>query len=110
MTCVDKPCPSQVIVARTLSKQQMLMSVVTKVALQINCKLGGELWATDIPLKKLMVIGFDVYHDSLNKGQSIGGFIASMNDSLTRYYSKTTTQRSHNEICSQLKECMTGIG
>ena len=29
----------------------MLMSVVTKVALQINCKLGGELWAVDIPVR-----------------------------------------------------------
>ncbi len=28
----------------------MLMSVVTKVAMQINCKLGGELWALEIPV------------------------------------------------------------
>ena len=26
------------------------MSVVTKVAMQINCKLGGELWALEIPV------------------------------------------------------------
>ncbi len=26
------------------------MSVTTKVALQINCKLGGELWAVEIPV------------------------------------------------------------
>jgi len=108
ITCVDSPVPSQVIVSRTLSKQQMLMSVCTKIAIQLNCKLGGEVWATEIPVKKLMVIGFDVYHDSLNKGQSIGGFIASTNDSLTRYYSRITKQRSHNEICDQLKICMTG--
>jgi len=108
ITCVENPVPSQVIVSRTLSKQQMLMSVCTKIAIQLNCKLGGEVWATEIPVKKLMVIGFDVYHDSMNKGQSIGGFIASTNDSLTRYYSRITKQRSHNEICSQLKICMTG--
>ena len=42
--------PSQCILARTLSKKQMLMSVVTKVALQLNCKLGGELWALEIPV------------------------------------------------------------
>ena len=108
ITCVDNPVPSQVIVSRTLSKQQMLMSVCTKIAIQLNCKLGGEVWATEIPVKKLMVIGFDVYHDSLNKGQSIGGFVASTNDSLTRYYSRITKQRSHNEICDQLKICMTG--
>jgi len=108
ITCVECPVPSQVVVSRTLSKQQMLMSVCTKIAIQLNCKLGGEVWACEIPVKNLMVIGFDVYHDSLNKGQSIGGFIASMNNSLTRYYSRITKQRSHNEICDQLKVCMTG--
>lgn len=44
--------PSQCILARTLSKKQQLMSVVTKVAMQINCKLGGELWALEIPVSQ----------------------------------------------------------
>ena len=26
------------------------MSVTTKIALQLNCKLGGELWAVEIPV------------------------------------------------------------
>ncbi len=26
------------------------MSVTTKVAMQLNCKLGGELWAVEIPV------------------------------------------------------------
>jgi aubergine-like protein len=50
LCCVDSPIPSQCIVSRTLSKRQMLMSVATKIALQINCKLGGELWALEIPV------------------------------------------------------------
>ena len=84
----------QVINARTISQQQKLRSVTQKIALQISCKLGGELWALDIPLvghkhvhvpvpsefsaglllsltylhctsqKNLMVVGMDVYHDS----------------------------------------------
>lgn len=98
--------PSQVVVARTIQKPQMLMSVCTKIGIQLNCKLGGEVWAVDIPLKKLMVVGFDVYHDSLTKGKSIGGFVASTNKHLTRYYSRTTSQTSHQEIADQLKVCM----
>jgi aubergine-like protein len=31
-------------------KKQMLMSVCTKIAIQLNCKLGGEVWAVDIPV------------------------------------------------------------
>lgn len=77
--------PSQVIVSRTLSKKQMLMSVSTKIGIQLNCKLGGEVWALEIPVKNMMVVGIDVYHDSLTKGKSIGGFVASMNQNLTRY-------------------------
>ena len=43
--------PSQVIVARTLMKKQMLRSVCTNIAIQLNCKLGGEIWAVEIPVR-----------------------------------------------------------
>lgn len=49
LCCVECPVPSQVINARTISQQQKLRSVTQKIALQINCKLGGELWAVKIP-------------------------------------------------------------
>ncbi|CAL1299772.1 unnamed protein product [Larinioides sclopetarius] len=90
-TCLDNAVPSQVIVARTLSKKPMLMSVATKIGIQLNCKLGGEPWALEIPFKmKIMVIGYDTYHDSARKGRSAGAFVASLNQSLTRWYSKVT--------------------
>lgn len=108
LTCVDNPVPSQVVMSRTLSKKQMLMSVCTKIAIQLNCKLGGEIWATNIPLKDLMVVGFDVYHDSLNRGQSIGGFVSSTNRNLTQYNSRITRQRARAEISEQLNVCMAG--
>ena len=49
--------PSQVVTASVLSKPKGLMSVATKVAVQMNCKLGGEPWAVKIPLTDTMVIG-----------------------------------------------------
>ena len=48
--------PSQCILSKTLSKPQMLMSVATKIALQLNCKLGGELWAVPIPVGSKVII------------------------------------------------------
>ncbi|NXH20609.1 PIWL2 protein, partial [Bucco capensis] len=49
--CVHSPVPSQVINARTLVRQAGKMKVVIqKVLLQMNCKLGGELWGVEIPL------------------------------------------------------------
>ncbi|NXY80166.1 PIWL2 protein, partial [Glareola pratincola] len=51
LCCVQSPVPSQVISAQSLMGQAGKMrSVVQKVLLQINCKLGGELWGVDIPL------------------------------------------------------------
>ncbi|XP_061189698.1 piwi-like protein 1 isoform X1 [Saccostrea echinata] len=106
--CVDHPVPSQCVVQRTLSKKQMLMSVATKIAIQLNCKLGGEVWCLEIPLKNLMVVGIDSYHDSSKKGRSVGGVIASMNQALTRYYSRCTFQHSMQELMDGLKVCMKG--
>ncbi|KAF8763346.1 Piwi-like protein 1 like protein [Argiope bruennichi] len=90
-TCLDNAVASQVIVARTLAKRNMLMSVATKIGIQLNCKLGGEPWALEIPFKmKAMVIGYDTYHDSSRRGRSAGAFVASMNQSFTQWYSKVT--------------------
>ena len=36
--------------SRTISKKQMLMSVATKIGIQLNVKLGGEVWALEIPV------------------------------------------------------------
>ena len=68
LCCVESPVPSQCVVSRTISKPQMLMSVATKIAVQMNAKMGGEVWAVEVPLKKLMVVGFDSHHDSSSKG------------------------------------------
>lgn len=103
--CVENPVPSQVVVARTISKPPQLMSVATKIAIQMNCKLGGEPWALDVPVKGLMVCGFDSYHDSAKKGQSVGAFVASTNSTLTRYYSRCLFQSQMQELHDGLKVC-----
>ena len=69
--------------------------------------MGGNVWAVHIPIP-VMVVGYDVYHDSLTKGKSFGGFVASTNQTLTNYYSRITAHTSRQEICDQLKICMTG--
>ena len=37
-----------------------------------------------LQVKNLMVVGIDSYHDSASRGRSVGGFIASTNNTLTR--------------------------
>ncbi|XP_015196795.2 piwi-like protein 2 [Lepisosteus oculatus] len=103
--CVQTPVPSQAINIRTISQPQKLRSIAQKILLQINCKLGGELWSVSIPLKQLMVIGVDVHHDPSKKKRSVMGFVASLNSSLTRWYSKVTFQMPNEEVISGFRIC-----
>ncbi|KAK7005358.1 piwi [Biomphalaria glabrata] len=105
--CVEAPVPSQVIISKTIAKPDKLRSVVQKIALQINCKLGGELWSVPIPLQKLMVVGIDTYHCPTKKKASIGGFVASMNHTCTRWYSKVCIQQPGQELVQGLQICLT---
>lgn len=105
--CVEMPVPSQVIIAKTISRPDKLRSVTQKIALQINCKLGGELWGLDIPMSNLMVVGIDVYHDASRNKRSIAGFVASTNKMCSRWYSKTVLQMPGQELIDGLKLCLT---
>ncbi|XP_044863624.1 piwi-like protein 2 isoform X2 [Mauremys mutica] len=109
LCCVQSPVPSQVINARTIMTQpNKLRSIAQKILLQINCKLGGELWGVDIPLKQLMVIGMDVYHDPSRGMRSVVGFTASTNHALSKWYSRVVFQMPHQEIADSLKLCLVG--
>nr|XP_028566225.1 piwi-like protein 1 [Podarcis muralis] len=104
--CTDCPTPSQCVLARTLSKPQTVMAIATKIALQMNCKMGGELWSVEIPLKQLMIVGIDCYHDTTAGRRSIAGFVASLNQGMTRWYSRCVLQDRGQELVDGLKVCL----
>ncbi|KAM4616451.1 piwi-like protein 1 isoform 1-T1 [Polymixia lowei] len=106
--CVDCPTPSQCVLSRTLSKPQALMTVATKIALQMACKMGGELWSVEIPLKQLMIVGIDCYHDTVAGKRSIGALVASLNQGMTRWFSKCVLQDRGQEIMDGLKMALIG--
>lgn len=106
LCCVEMPCPSQVINARTLKNETKNRSIVQKIALQMNCKLGGSLWNVKIPMKNVMIIGIDTYHEKMNN--SVGGFVASINPGFSRWYSKVVLQTKSEEFIHGL--CIAMIG
>merc|ERR550519_1104855 len=55
LCCVEKPTPSQVMTYSVISREKGLGSVASKVAMQMCCKLGGEPWNIDFPLKDTMI-------------------------------------------------------
>nr|XP_046242705.1 piwi-like protein 1 [Scatophagus argus]XP_046242706.1 piwi-like protein 1 [Scatophagus argus]XP_046242707.1 piwi-like protein 1 [Scatophagus argus] len=101
--CLECPTPSQCVLARTLSRPQALMTVATKIALQMACKMGGELWSVEIPLKHLMIVGIDCYHDITAGKRSVGALVASLNQSMSRWFSNCILQHKGQEIMDRLK-------
>ncbi|KAJ8911083.1 hypothetical protein NQ315_000543, partial [Exocentrus adspersus] len=83
--CTQIPVASQVINSRTLSNPQKVRAIIQKIALQMTCKLGGTLWTVRFPFKGWMICGIDVYHGS--KDSSVCGFVASLNESVSRWFS-----------------------
>ena len=59
-------------------------------------------------LKNFMVVGMDSYHDSLNKGKSVGAMVASLNNQCTRYFSKTELHPSKDELMRNLNVLFVG--
>ena len=82
------------------------MSVVSKLVMQINAKLGGEPWITDFKLPGLQVFGMDVYHAGMNsRRRSAVGFVSSVNETLSRYHSRAFT--NNEEEVHVLKTAVT---
>lgn len=109
--CLERPIPSQCVTATVLNKPKGLMSVATKVAVQMNCKLGGEPWAVEIPMQDSMVIGYDTYHDSAQKGRSVGAVVASMNKTFTKYLSianlhTNPAQELNDNMCPAITQAL----
>jgi aubergine-like protein len=69
------PVPSQVVLVGTIAKGKNLRSIVSKVLIQMNAKVGGIPWAVD---------GF---HSTALGKKSVLALTASMNQSATTYWS-----------------------
>jgi len=97
---VEKPVANQVVLAKTIANEKKFSAVATKVILQMNCKLGGELWACQSPVKNMMVVGIDVYHAKGDK--SVAGVVASLNDYCTRFHSEVAVHSKNQELVDGL--------
>jgi len=99
--------PCQAVISATLKKNAM--SVCSKILLQMNAKIGLELWITEQPKDlpaKTMIIGADVYHSTQigKEKRSCIGFCASLNPEFNRFFSKITIQKKDGD------DIMTNIG
>lgn len=104
LCCIESPVPSQCIQLKTINKpDEKLRSIAQKIVLQMNVKLGGEIWKTPMPMKRIMICGIDVYHKTEKRYNSIAGFVSSLNEDQTRWYSRVCFQMVGQELTDTLK-------
>lgn len=106
LLCVSIPIPSQVIQGKTLRNDAKNRSIVTKIILQMNAKMGGSLWSLKIPLKKTMICGIDTYHEAGPGAFNVAGFVASFDSTYTHWFSNVSTQKSKEELVNGLTVSM----
>ncbi|KAL3234654.1 hypothetical protein MRX96_022618 [Rhipicephalus microplus] len=99
-----------VILSRTIENHNNIRSVATKVAIQLNCKLGGEAWCLPMLLSNTIVIGYDTYHNAGSRNRTVGAFVASMNQTFTRWYSRVSFPSTHEQLgimlTLHLRDCL----
>ncbi|GLV39996.1 Argonaute 3 [Carabus blaptoides fortunei] len=105
--CATTPIPSQVINSRTLRntnpQSNKLNAIAQKIALQMNCKLGGTLWSVRFPFKRWMICGIDVYHSKTGGSPAVCGFVSSINEIMAKWFSTCQFHEKNKEIGDHIK-------
>jgi len=91
---VDKAIPTQVVIANPRSN----MSIATKIAIQINCKLGYTPWMIELPLSGLMTIGFDIAKCTRDRSKAYGALIATMDMNQNATFYSTVAECSAYDV------------
>ena len=100
---------SQVVKVRSIKNPKTVMSICSKILLQINAKLGGISYKVNfdknILERKLMAVGIDSSHI---KGAGTGvAMVATINDSFTDFYNKEDIINEQNK--TQLEFCVSAF-
>jgi aubergine-like protein len=106
--------PLQCIQPQKFNRGDPNKSVLTKVVVQMNCKVGGTPWAVELTdAEDIMICGVDLYHSgellpNSNKKKSVVGFCASLGGTHTNFYSNILAQESGTDIAETLAPSLSG--
>ncbi|KAI9585330.1 hypothetical protein GQX74_001177 [Glossina fuscipes] len=105
---LERAVPTQIITQKSASNQRGIMSIATKVAIQINCKLGYTPWMIDLPLSGLMTIGYDISKCPKDKSKAFCALVASMDMKQNATFYSTVAECSPGDaLASNLWPMMT---
>ena len=108
----EAPVPSQMVMIKTMDGRNT-KSIMNKILIQLNSKIGGIPWAIDgLPFsnKPTMIIGIDVFHKGAKSKPSVLSLVATMNNTFTKYFSCSVFTESDKEmgvnLQGQLKQAL----
>jgi len=131
-TCnIEHAIPSQCFLAKHCNNQNGINSIMTKVLIQMNAKLGGVPWTVKNPfaqsvsfikivrnfqnlftclhddlilfLQKTLVVGFDVHHSGKGKNAvSVGAMVATTNDTFSSFYSTVSILNEQSPLSTRM--------
>ncbi len=104
------PCATQMVLKNTIANAKNLFSIVIKIVIQIQAKLGAIPWATTItdldalrngsPSDATMVCGYDVFHKRNNP--SVMAFTSTLDAYYCKYWQTTLKQQESQEFADCL--------
>lgn len=102
--------PTQCLKANNLNNPKKFDSIMSKLVVQMAVKTGSTAWqvapTAGLP-QKTMVIGIDVFHDTVLRAKSVLGFVASIHPAFTNYFNTTRIHQSvGQEIGGHVGECL----
>ena len=103
--------PTQCLKSNSISNPKKFDSIMSKLLIQMAVKTGSFAWTCPTPIPGLpittMVVGIDVFHDTVLRAKSVLGFVASIHPHFTSYYNTTRIhERSGQEIAGHVGDCM----
>ncbi|XP_055386002.1 protein piwi-like [Condylostylus longicornis] len=102
--CVERAIATQVVMQGTVSSSKRnVMSIISKIVIQMNAKLGGAPWMISLPMKGLMVIGYDICKSSRDKSKTYAALVATMDQKVkARYFSTVAQTHSSDNLSNEL--------
>eukprot|EP01135_Chromosphaera_perkinsii_P008476 Nk52_evm44s1360 gene=Nk52_evmTU44s1360 len=94
---------SQCLTAPKMNDQKKRKNIVTKIAVQINAKLGGACWRLQKNPYSGMVVGISTHADPFRRGRVVA-IVSSLDKAMTQYHSSTSFQESRGEFTVGIKD------
>jgi aubergine-like protein len=98
--------PNQCMAFDTYFRNKKPLTVAQNIAKQINAKLGKAAYLVEKPaaLKKAMLIGIDVFHRTSSNQGSWAGFVSTVDEEFSQFYSDGIKHHRGEELMARAPE------